>query len=287
MSSSDTNCIETACYNCMEPICTRCTDQCTANCQENCEQNCNESCNAACQNACSSACSNACSNMTCTCGSSDSNTIILGLMFNSVVPFIGALLLGLIQAFDPSGPLFMTLLGSGVLAISLTGMNLTRFQRKLSSQSKCNYNNQFSTKVGFLTFNHSHHPVKLIREGHEFTIKKKYFCTGCYGLLAGTLIAIIFSLIYVFYGLSEVFTVPVAILIPFSFAPIIIRYTFVKKPSTSFRIISNGLLPIGCCLTLLLLDSLFHSWTVNVFIVILISLAAYLRGIIARRDNRY
>jgi hypothetical protein len=46
------------------------------------------------------------------------------------------------------------------------------------------------------------------------------------------------------------------------------------------------LLPIGCCLTLLLMDSLFHSWTINMGIVIMISLAAYLRGVVARRDNQ-
>jgi hypothetical protein len=46
------------------------------------------------------------------------------------------------------------------------------------------------------------------------------------------------------------------------------------------------LLPIGCCLTLLLMDSFFHSWTINMSIVIMISLAAYFRGVVARRDNQ-
>ena len=289
MSTTDNNCIETACYNIMNPICSGLTDQCTANCQENCEQNCTDSCNAACQNACSSACSNACSNSTCSCGGSESTTIIFGALFNGMVPLVGALLLGLIQAFDPSGPLFMTMLGSGLLAISLTGVNLTRFSGKHNKQSRClsQPRHQFRTKMGFLTFNHSHHPIELINEGHEFTLKNKYFCTGCYGLLTGTLLAMIFAILYMLYGLPKVLTIPVAILIPVCFLPIIIRYKFVKNPITSVRAISNGLLPIGCCLTLLLMDSLFHSWTINVLVVMLVSIAAYVRGSVARRDNQY
>ena len=201
---------------------------------------------------------------------------------------MAALLLGLIQAFDPSGPLFMVVLGSGVLAISLTGVNLTRFQVKINKQSRCNYqrSNQHSTKVGFLTFNHSHHPVELIKEGHEFKLKNKYFCTGCYGLLTGTLISIVFALMYIVYGLPEILMVPVIISIPACFVPIVIRYTIVEKPTTSLRAISNGLLPVGCCLTLILMDSLFHTWIINVIVVMLISLAAYVRGSVARKDNQ-
>ncbi|MHA2341540.1 MAG: hypothetical protein ACXADW_06665 [Candidatus Hodarchaeales archaeon] len=38
MSTNDNNCIETACYNVMNPICTGLADQCGANCEENCAQ---------------------------------------------------------------------------------------------------------------------------------------------------------------------------------------------------------------------------------------------------------
>ena len=38
---------------------------------------------------------------------------------------------------------------------------------------------------------HSHHPKHLIERGHEFRIGNKYFYTGCYGLLIGTVCAVI------------------------------------------------------------------------------------------------
>ena len=75
------------------------------------------------------------------------------------------------------------------------------------------------------------------------------------------------------------------ITIPCCFAPIVLRYTVIEKRSTKFRMIANGLLPVGSALTLVLIDSLFHSWSLNVIVVVMIALAAYFRGVIAKKDN--
>ena len=276
MSSSENNCIETACYNCMEPICTSCSDQCSENCQTNCQN--------ACSDACSNACSQACSNITCRCGGSETTSMLLGAIFNAIFPLIGGLLLGLIQAFDPSGPLVLTVIGSGILTISLTGVNLMNFQ----TRSRCNFQSdkQYSTRIGFIIVNHSHHPLEKIREGHEFKLKDKYFCTGCYGLLSGTLLAIALSVLYLVYGVPSQIIPPIALLVPICFVPIILRYKFVNQPSFFLRFVSNGLLPLGCCLMLLIMDAIFHSWSINLTVIVLIVLTAYFRGMIAKRDNQ-
>lgn len=282
MSSSEGNCLDQACQNCTQAVCTRFTESCTEQCETSCQENCQEACNQACQNACNQACQNACANATCTCGSSSSQ-VIFPLFSTVIIPFLGLLILGFIQAFDPSGPLYLTLFGSGFLALSLTGFTINPLR---TSTTCANRLSEYKTQFGFIGFNHSHHSPDLISMGHEFKFKGKYFCTGCYGILMGICISIIIAIIYITgYFSSDWLSISSFVSVS-CFIPIILRYKSNHHFGSLFRFLSNSLLPLGCCLALLSADLAFHSWGFNVLIVILILIAAYFRSIVGRNENQ-
>ena len=54
----------------------------------------------------------------------------------------------------------------------------------------------------------------------------------------------------------------------------------------SAKLLVNCLLPIGSCLSLIYTDFLYHNWILNVLVVLLIITAAFLRGVIAQKDNK-
>ncbi len=282
MSSSDNNCLGQACEAGMQSFCDNCTDSCTRSCETTCQENCEQACNQACQNACDQACQNACSNVACTCGSSPSQ-VIFPVISTIIIPFMALLILGLFQAFDPRGPLYLTLLGAGLLTISLTGVN---FRSKHSYSSCSRQISNYRTRIGFITINHSHHSPELIEKGHEFRLRGKYFCTGCYGILAGTCISIAISFLYLtgYFSSNWIFILP--LMSCGCFIPIIIRYTGKFHFGSKIRFLSNSLLPIGCSLTIIYTDMLFHDWLSNSIVMILILVVAYLRSIVGKRENQ-
>ncbi|MHA2139800.1 MAG: hypothetical protein ACW98G_18100 [Candidatus Hodarchaeales archaeon] len=278
MSSSENTC----CQGCADSFSQSCGESCTASCEENCQESCNE----ACSDACSSACSNACSNATCTCGSTTEIAIFpLLLAFGGTI--LSSIVLGVLQAFDSHGPILITLFGSTILAVSLSGIRLNSPYGKTTCNALSNRSTSlFTTKIGRISFNHSHHSPSLIEAGHEFQIKNKYFCTGCYGLLVGSIISVVIGTIYILNGIHTTWVSILPFIVPLCFIPIMFRYLLPYKIPSSMKLIANSLLPIGCCLLLIYTDVLFYNWAYNVFIVLLIISAAYLRGIIAQIDNK-
>ena len=274
MSSSEDNCAQNCCNNCTESFCQSCTESCS------------ESCETSCENACNQACQNACANATCTCGS-DTTTELIMFISTLILPLIGAIILGIFHAFDSRSPIFLTLLGSSVLAINLTGIQIGRKH----SYSSCNVRNnseirRYKTYFGRLVINHSHHPRHLILRGHEFKLKNKYFCTGCYGILIGTLFSIIITSFYLIYGFDSTIAGWFVILAPFCFLPILFRYSLDYEFPTYLRLIANSLLPLGGCLLLIGVDVLYQNWHLNVMIVLLIVFSAYFRGFVVRKEKK-
>ncbi|PWI48086.1 hypothetical protein CEE45_08660 [Candidatus Heimdallarchaeota archaeon B3_Heim] len=137
-----------------------------------------------------------------------------------------------------------------------------------------------------ISINHSHHPIHLIKSGHEFRFRGKYFCTGCYGILIGTIISVIIGISYIVNGFNTLWGEAVLLLIPLCFIPIILRYKLSYKFPSSAKLLANCLLPIGSCLSLIYTDFLYHNWILNVLVVLLIITAAFLRGVIAQKDNK-
>ncbi len=275
MSSTENNCIE----NCITNVCQGCTDACT----ERCEGNCQDACDQACENACNQACSNACSDVTCRCGPSTLNLLFF-MSGTIIIPFFSTLILGIFQAFDPRGPLWMTIFGSIILAINLSGIKFGNFQHK----STCNLSDlPYTSKFGFIKITHSHHPKTLISEGHELLFKGRYFCTGCYGLLIGTLLAILVALGYLSLGLAPQILPLVILLIPICYLPIILRYSLGNRSGTIFRFISNALLPVGSCFLFIAVDFLYHDWMLNTLTVLFVLFLASLRGLIGAKSNKF
>jgi hypothetical protein len=183
-------------------------------------------------------------------------------MFNTSV-LATNFFIGMIKGFSSDGPILLTLIGSIFLAISLTG-----FRGFKNYNSFIDKNKQTYLFIGPGLFITSHHTENDILKGKEFRLFGRYFCTGCYGLLIGTIIAIILFSLYIFSIASIQFTTKYLILIPILFLPIVMRYTIKKNMGTFFRLISNILLPLGCALFMIFLDSIYQNWILNSIIMI-------------------
>ncbi|MFW9995550.1 MAG: hypothetical protein ACFFD4_26165 [Candidatus Odinarchaeota archaeon] len=209
------------------------------------------------------------------------------VFFGLVIAAVSAAgILGFVQYFDSKGPLIITLFGSVILAVNLTGVrfsngNYEHYDRTLEKQLL----GLTATYWGRLTFNHSHHSMKQREGGHEFKFRGRFFCTGCYGIFIGTVIAIASMIIYLTVGISPDNAIFYIIAMVFCFVPIISRYTVFTSMKTEMRLLSNILLPVGCSLYLIVFDYFLQNWFLNVGLVLLTLLIATLRGIVANNDN--
>ena len=279
-----------------------CSDSCSTSCNESLNESCNQAFSENCLNTCQQEeCQLACCQIACcavcasSSGSGDCGTftcsimpsgIILPLIGSIFLALIGTIILGFIQAFDSKGPLYITLIGSGFLAVGLSGVRLSNKQHQTCKGTNKEIKSALSTKLGLFKINHSHHPKHLRENGHEFKIgHNKYFCTGCYGLLIGTIISIIIALLYIGFGINELMLSILVIMTPLAFVPIIVRYFIIKNVKTPIKLLSNFLLPVGCCFLFLIVENQFQNWTINVGLVLLTITAAFLRGLLPKLDK--
>lgn len=279
-----------------------CSDSCSTSCNESLNESCNQAFSENCLNTCQQEeCQLACCQVACCAvcassgGSGDCGTftcsimpsgIILPLLGSIFLALVGTIILGFFQAFDSKGPLYITLIGSGFLAVGLSGVRLSNKQHQTCKGTNKEIKSALSTKLGLFKINHSHHPKQLRENGHEFKIgHNKYFCTGCYGLLIGTIISIIIALLYIGFGINEFMLSILVIMTPLCFVPIIIRYFIIKNVKTPIKLLSNSLLPVGCCFLFLIMENQFQNWTINVGLVLLTITAAFLRGLLPKLDK--
>ncbi|MHA1983786.1 MAG: hypothetical protein ACW967_05495 [Candidatus Hodarchaeales archaeon] len=252
-----------------------CGQSCGDSCSESCNQSCNQACNQACNNFCNSFCQNACA-----CGSTTTTSEIYPLFVTSVSVGVINIVYGLINGFNSKTPLFLTLIGSIILAISLTGFR--GYQRnKLSNKYE---RNSYILIFNRFLFLHSHHCQDDILKGKEFKIKSRYYCTGCYGLFLGTVISLIGVSIYLVFQNVNLPIELIVPIIPLFFVPIILRYTIIRNMNSTIRFLSNALLPIGCFLLFIASDVIFNDWLINSFLVIFTLLVALLRGYISVKN---
>lgn len=91
-----------------------------------------------------------------------------------------------------------------------------------------------------------HHPVCDQFKNHSFQYKNSEFCTGCFGLTVGSIIAIISICLYLYYSieLTNFFSI---ILLSAGFTLVLLNYieTLWYHNSIQFHLISNALLIIG------------------------------------------
>jgi hypothetical protein len=264
----------------IEQSCQNITDSCSQQCSEQCETNFESCMEDACNQVLTQTCSSCCANIA--CGSQTPVPSIIMPLFGGllIISFI-TIILGLLQNFNPDGPLYLTLFGSSFLAVSLTGIQFNTGKNSKSKQYPTLPNSGI-TRYKCFVFIHSHHNPLERAKGHEFNIGNKYFCTGCYGILIGTIISIAFALIYAAFGLNSEILPIVIFITSLCFLPILYRYFLSLELTTSLRLLSNILLPIGCSFLFMLIDHLYHNWLLNLCLILLTVSMAFVRGRVSR-----
>jgi hypothetical protein len=194
--------------------------------------------------------------------------------------FTGLLGIGFLNAFGAKSPYYLTFFGSIALAINLSGIRIS------NNASQCPEIEKTRTRLGKLVFIHSHHAPAQRKKGHEFKIKDKYFCTGCYGILTGTILSLIFAVFYVGFGFPNWIWPLVWVGAPLSFLPIILRYTLYQDMPVLFRLISNILLPVGCYLIFVIFDVTSQGLITNILLIFGVLIIALLRAVAAVRANQ-
>ncbi|MFX1254785.1 MAG: hypothetical protein ACFFCZ_24450 [Promethearchaeota archaeon] len=274
---------------CCQAVCEGCIDHVNMNCCQPCAASCVQSCNACMGNLCEACAAALCAGIceSCTCGCySPSYSSIIPLIGSVIFTLVTMFVLGVLQAFDPKGPFFLTMLAGAVLAVSLTGIRFTTGTCQGNCDSvKEKVCDSVKTTWGRLTFVHSHHKPHLREANHEFKIGHKYFCTGCYGTLIGTTIVLLLMSAYVLFGLTADLAFLVALAVPICLVPTILRYAIFKEMRTPLRLLSNILLPIGSGLLFILCDYTFHSWILNVGLVLFILVISFVRISASSKEN--
>jgi hypothetical protein len=277
---------------CGQQICDQCSQNCAQSCATSCEnsiqqcgQQCGASCTQNCEQSCQNACQDSCRCQNVSCGSSSTIITIIPLLVLLSLVLLTTYIFGIVQAFNSNGPILLTVFGSCILSISLSGVRLTKTRDISSCEESSDYTSLFSSKKRRFTIHHSHHPKHLIEQGHEFRIGNKYFCTGCYGLLIGTVCAVILASFYIVFGITKSWALVILPVGPIFFIPIILRYSLFTTVRTSLRLLANSFFPIGWCILSISLDALFQNWAINVVMIIIVIVSAYLRSLSASKDN--
>ncbi|MBA7516666.1 hypothetical protein ES705_08714 [subsurface metagenome] len=209
-----------------------------------------------------------------------------GVTYKSILQLTIYLILVIISAvfFDSKGPVILTFFGSFVLLVNLSHIRLK--PKSFQAISKLPKTSTIISHWGPLIMYHSHHSAEARLKGKEFRIGRKYFCTGCYGGLLGTLIAIFLTGFYLLYGFNQVLAIISILSLPVWFIPIILRYTLFLNMKNIPRFLSNMFLPVGCSILLILTDFTFQSWALNGITIFLIICVAYLRNYASNREEK-
>lgn len=186
--------------------------------------------------------------------------------------------------FGSKGQVILTLVGSIVLLIRLSGIGLK--PKSFQAILKLPKTSSIVSQWGPFIIYHSHHSAEARVKGKEFRIGHKYFCIGCYGGLLGTSLAIVLMSFYLADSISQITALILILSLPVCFIPIILRYTLLPKMKTIPRFLTNMLLPFGCSVLLVLTDFIFQSWILNGIVIFLIIGASYLRKLASEREDK-
>ena len=284
-----------ACTNtticCNESDCNTCntgTQNCLT-CGSNsavCCGNCSSGSSKCCSSSSSSCCSSGSSSRCCSSRATGYFSTIVSILSSILFVIFSSLSIGVFQSFNSKGPLLLTYIGSIFLSLMLSGarVSLKETNTVCSSINKENAK-VISSKIGRITFYHSHHPVELRESNHEFKFRGKYFCTGCYGILAGTLLSLLISSYYLLFDFEIYYIGWIGMLAIIFLLPIVLRYIVFKNMRTWFRFLANMLLPISFCLILIYVDKLYQNWFLNILVIILVILGAYVRSYVSIKEN--
>jgi hypothetical protein len=141
-----------------------------------------------------------------------------------------------------------------------------------------------NTSVLFgLKITHGHHPACDFFSKHEFRLRNKTFCSGCFGLVWGAIFSLIGAVLYFFGGhllwtnrtttLLGVLAVASSLLL------------FHLKIHGFFRTFPNALLILGAFTTLIGIDHLLHSIVIDVFVLLATYFWIWMRICLSQRTH--
>lgn len=195
---------------------------------------------------------------------------------------MGIASIGFIVSFSHEFSIYLSIVFSLLLIIPLSGFRGFLIQNfDLSTLDRNKY-----TTINRFVINHSHHKNEQIQAGKEFLFKGKYICTGCYGILTGSIVSIIVMFYYLIGEIVKQNLNLFLIIIPLFFLPIIIRYSIWITMPTIPKFFSNVMLPIACSGLLLLVDYYFMNWWINTIAIYLVIGIIYLRSYISLKDTK-
>jgi hypothetical protein len=113
-----------------------------------------------------------------------------------------------------------------------------------------------------LKITHGHHPPCDFFFNHEFRLRNKTFCSGCFGLVSGALISLLGAIFYFFF--EHTFWISRITIILGIFAVWLSFLLFHINLNSYLRIFPNFMLIIGAFVILIGMDYLFHSIIVDV-----------------------
>jgi hypothetical protein len=119
---------------------------------------------------------------------------------------------------------------------------------------------------------HCHHHPAEKDDRHAFLIRGKYYCAGCYGLALGSTVSLLMPTIFLARATEVKIPAILSLAVPFCFLPTVLRCTTEMKIGALFRFVSYGLLPIGSWILILSVHVHFHSWLLNILVLMLVVL---------------
>ena len=140
-------------------------------------------------------------------------------------------------------------------------------------------------QVGRVLLVHSHHANLLRKRGKEFRIGRRHFCTGCYGLLLGTLAGDALAIVHLVHGVEPGFFGTGVWFLPLFFVPIVLRYAWAPRLPAPFRFLANAGLALGCWLILLVGNDLWKSAPINALLLAIVVGIGFWRAGAPAREN--
>jgi len=144
---------------------------------------------------------------------------------------------------------------------------LSDFRRDYNSDYKPKFKDYGTSKREFK----GHHPECDNFKNHTYNLMGKIYCAGCSGLFLGALIAVIGTLIYYFYGISDENTGRIIFLMGFLFVLISLLQNFLFNLNINLlKFLFNLILVLGSFLILIGITELNGSVFIQSYFLVVV-----------------
>lgn len=134
---------------------------------------------------------------------------------------------------------------------------------------------------------HGHHPACNLFRAHEFRLGEKTFCAGCVGLFAGAFCALIGTTLYFFAGCAigqsayPLFIAPGILVVLLS----LLQFHILNVQYAAARLLINSFFVVATFLTLVGLDLLLNSLTLDLLVILFSLFWLYTKILLSNWDH--